>query len=146
MKGMMTTTSGLKIGDVSKASGVGIETLRFYEKIGLLERPQRTESGYRIYDGEILERLSFIKKSQALGFSLDEIRELIEHKRGGENPCKHVRAKVKTRLGEIDEKLKQLTRFRNELRKALAEWEEIGESKGHVCGLIEAANIKGVKK
>lgn len=137
---------GSKIGDVAKTSGVSIETLRFYEKIGLLERPHRTESGYRIYGDEIIERLSFIKKSQALGFTLDEIRELIEHKRGGENPCKHVRAKVKTRLEEIDEKLKQLTRFRNELRKALGEWERIGESKGHVCGLIESANIKGVKK
>jgi MerR family transcriptional regulator, copper efflux regulator len=142
----MYMTVGLKIGDVSKTSGVGIETLRFYEKIGLLERPQRTGSGYRIYDGEILERLSFIRKSQALGFSLDEIRELIEHKRGGENPCKHVRSKVKTRLEEIDERLKQLTRYRNELRKALAEWEKVGESKGHVCGLIESADIKGVKK
>ena len=60
---------GLKIGEVSKLSGVGIEALRFYEKSGLLERPERTYSGYRMYDESVLERLSFIKKAQVLGFT-----------------------------------------------------------------------------
>ncbi|MBA3767574.1 MAG: MerR family DNA-binding transcriptional regulator, partial [Acidobacteria bacterium] len=61
----------LKIGDVSKQSGIGIEALRFYEKSGLLDKPSRTFSGYRVYEPEILERLAFIKRAQVLGFSLD---------------------------------------------------------------------------
>ena len=58
----------LKIGDVSKLSGIGIEALRFYEKSGLLDKPARTFSGYRMYSRDILDRLSFIKQAQALGF------------------------------------------------------------------------------
>jgi MerR family mercuric resistance operon transcriptional regulator len=68
----------LKIGDVAKLSGIGIETLRFYEKSGLLDKPARTFSGYRMYSQEVVERLAFIKQAQALGFSLDEIRRIID--------------------------------------------------------------------
>ena len=132
----------LKIGEVAKLSGVGIEALRFYEKSGLLDRPGRTFSGYRMYDESVLERLSFIKKAQLLGFTLDEIRELIDHKRHGENPCEHVRAKVKSRLSDLSERIEQMIQYRDELAEALKEWEKIGESSGHVCGLIEASHIE----
>lgn len=147
MKDLLTTldvetVGSLKIGEVARRSGVGIETLRFYAKVGLLERPGRTSSGYRLYGHAILDRLSFIKKAQVLGFSLDDIRELIDHKRRGENPCKHVRATVKKRLADLEERIRQMTLYRDELETALAEWEEIGESDGHVCGLIEASNIE----
>src|SRR5215203_6021640 len=132
----------LKIGEVAKLSGVGIEALRFYEKNGLLDRPGRTYSGYRMYDESVLERLSFIKKAQLLGFTLDEIRELIDHKRHGENPCEHVRTKVKTRLTDLSERIEQMIQYRDELAEALEEWEKIGESSGHVCGLIESSHIE----
>ena len=132
----------LKIGEVAKLSGVGIEALRFYEKNGLLDRPGRTYSGYRMYDLSVLERLSFIKKAQLLGFTLDEIRELIDHKRHGENPCEHVRTKVKTRLTDLSERIEQMIQYRDELAEALEEWEKIGESSGHVCGLIESSHIE----
>ena len=85
----------LKIGEVSKRSGIGIEALRFYEKSGLLDRPGRTYSGYRLYDESVLERLAFVKKAQVLGFSLEEIKELINHKRKGESPCEEVREVVR---------------------------------------------------
>lgn len=132
----------IKIGEVAKLSGVGIEALRFYEKNGLLDRPGRTYSGYRMYDESVLERLSFIKKAQLLGFTLDEIRELIDHKRHGENPCGHVRAKVKSRLTDLSERIAQMIQYRDELAEALDEWERVGESPGHVCGLIEASRIE----
>jgi MerR family transcriptional regulator, copper efflux regulator len=141
---MQTATDGkgLKIGEVSKLSGVGIEALRFYEKSGLLEKPGRTESGYRVFDESVLERLSFIKKAQVLGFTLDEIRELIAHKRRGENPCGEVRSIVKGRLDELNERIAQMTQYRDELAAALKQWEKKGESEGHVCGLIEGAHIE----
>lgn len=131
----------LKIGEVSKLSGIGIEALRFYEKSGLLDRPGRTYSGYRLYDERVLERLAFIKQAQILGFTLDEIKQLIEHKRNGENPCVEVREVVRTRLAELNERIEQMIRYRDELTAALAEWDEAGEIEGHVCGLIERSHI-----
>lgn len=137
-----TDEKSFKIGEVAKVTGVGIETLRFYEKSGLVDRPSRTASGYRVYDASIIDRIAFIKKAQVLGFTLDEIRELISHKRAGENPCGHVRAKVKSRLAELDERIRQMTLYRNELAAELKQWEKKRESEGHVCGLIEGSHIE----
>jgi MerR family transcriptional regulator, mercuric resistance operon regulatory protein len=131
----------LKIGDVSKQSGIGIETLRFYEKSGLLERPSRTPSGYRVYDARVLERLAFIKQSQALGFSLDEIRRVIEDARTGKSPCAEVREIVRRRLAELDERMRELRRYRRQLSDTLLEWDRRGQAPGHVCGLIEGSHV-----
>ena len=73
----------LKIGEVSQMSGIGVEALRFYERGGLLGKPSRSTSNYRLYDGSVLERLDFIKKAQKLGFSLDEIKRIISDAEGG---------------------------------------------------------------
>ena len=132
----------LKIGEVSKRSGIGVEALRFYEKSGLLDRPGRTYGGYRLYDENVLERLAFIKQAQILGFTLEEIKQLIAHKRAGENPCAEVRVIVKTRLTELDERIEQMQRYRNELAAELTEWEKTVEAEGHVCGLIENSHIE----
>jgi DNA-binding transcriptional MerR regulator len=134
----------LKIGEVSKRSGVGVEALRFYEKSGLLDRPSRTYSGYRVYGAEVLERLAFIKQAQALGFSLDEIRRIVEDARRGESPCDEVREIVRRRLSELDERLRELHRYRDELQHTLAEWDEVGRAPGHICGLIEGAAVEHV--
>lgn len=131
----------LKIGDVSKASGVGIETLRFYEKSGLLDQPSRTESGYRLYGPEVLDRLDFIKRAQVLGFSLDEIKRVIADRRAGQSPCAEVREIVRNRLAELDDRMREMKRYRKELASALAEWDEEGDVPGHVCGLIEGSHI-----
>lgn len=132
----------LKIGEVSRLTGIGIEALRFYEKSGLLDRPGRTYSGYRLYDESVLERLAFVKKAQLLGFTLDEIKQLIVHKRQGENPCAEVRQIVKARLEELNERIEQMLKYRDELKTALEDWEEKGEAEGHVCGLIEGSHIE----
>ena len=132
----------LKIGEVSKISGIGIEALRFYEKSGLLDRPGRTYSGYRVFDESVLDRLAFIKQAQILGFTLDEIKQLISHKRAGENPCAEVREIVRERLRELDERIAQMVVYRDELKAALADWDRTGEAEGHVCGLIEGSSIE----
>lgn len=134
--------SSLKIGEVSKLSGIGIEALRFYEKSGLLDRPSRAGSGYRVYDAGILERLDFIKRAQVLGFSLDEIKRIIEERRDGQSPCAEVRAIVRRRLEELDERMAQMRLYRKELAQALVEWESRGDTEGHICGLIEATSIE----
>lgn len=131
----------LKIGDVSKKSGIGIEALRFYEKSGLLDKPVRTQSGYRVYDSSVLERLSFIKQSQALGFSLDEVKRIIEDARTGRSPCDEVREIVRRRLDELDERMREMRRYRRELADTLGEWDKVGRAPGHICGLIESSHI-----
>jgi MerR family copper efflux transcriptional regulator len=136
------SSTALKIGEVSKLSGIGIEALRFYEKSGLLERPSRTESGYRLYDAGVLERLDFIKRAQVLGFSLDEIKRIISEKRAGQSPCAEVREIVRQRLQELDERMKEMRRYRNELAKALSEWDAAGDIAGHICGLIEGTEME----
>ena len=132
----------LKIGDVSKRSGTGIEALRFYEKSGLLEKPSRTYSGYRVYGPEILERLAFIKRAQALGFSLDEIRRIVEDARTGRSPCDEVREIVTRRLEELDERMREMRRYRKELAETLEEWNKVGRAPGHICGLIESSHVE----
>ena len=132
---------GLKIGEVSKRSGIGIEALRFYERSGLLERPHRTESGYRVYDEAVLERLAFIKQAQTLGFSLDEVKRIMDDARAGKSPCDEVREIVRCRLDELDARMRKMRRYRAELAKTLEEWDRVGQAPGHICGLIEGAQV-----
>lgn len=132
----------LKIGEVSKRSGVGIEALRFYEKSGLLDSPARTYSGYRVYGEDVLERLSFIKRAQALGFTLDDIRRIVDDARRGESPCDEVREIVHRRMTELDERLRELHRYRKELKHTLNEWDKVGRAPGHICGLIEGSHVE----
>jgi DNA-binding transcriptional MerR regulator len=135
------TARPLKIGEVAKLSGVGIEALRFYEKSGLLDRPARTEGGYRLYTEETLERLAFIRRAQVLGFSLAEIKQIISERRAGASPCAHVREIVRGRLKELDERMAEMRRYRRELADALREWDAAGDTEGHICGLIEGTEI-----
>lgn len=132
----------LKIGEVAKESGIGVEALRFYERSGLLGRPARTQSGYRVYEAAVLERLDFIKRAQVIGFSLDEIKQIIAEKQAGHSPCLEVREIVRHRLEDLDERMKEMRKYRRELGNALQQWEETGELDGHVCGLIEGTQMQ----
>jgi DNA-binding transcriptional MerR regulator len=131
----------LKIGEVSRLSGIGIEALRFYERQGLLGQPARTVSGYRLYSRDVLDRLDFIKRAQVLGFSLAEIAQIIAEKQSGQNPCRHVREIVRQRLRETEERIKEMRRHQRALAATLEEWDEAGDRPGHICGLIESASV-----
>lgn len=131
----------MKIGEVARRTGIGVETLRFYERSGLLAPPVRTESGYRIYKADALERLDFIKRAQTLGFTLEEIRQIINESHAGGSPCSDVRRIMRQRLQELDERMEVMRQYRDELAQTIAKWEEIGDAPGHVCGLIESARI-----
>ena len=138
----MMLRKSLKIGEVSQASGVGIEALRFYERSGLLGKPMRSMSGYRLYDEGVLERLAFIKKAQTLGFSLDEIRRIISDAQNGASPCDDVREIVRQRLDDLDERMREMRRYRKELAATLEEWDQVGRAPGNICGLIEGSEIE----
>lgn len=129
-------------GQAAKALGVGVQTLHFYERQGLIPRPPRSRSGYRLYTPEIVERVRFIRKAQALGFSLDEIKEIIGLARTGASPCGRVQAALKEKLCEVDRRLKELHDFRAELASLIAEAPRLGakEPGAQVCSIVEEAS------
>lgn len=104
------------IGEVSDRSGVPAKTLRYYEDIGLLRPPERSASGYRHYEPEVLDRLAFIKSSQAVGLSLGEIRSIITMREAGDAPCAHVLELLLTRSAEIDRTIQALRALKAELQ------------------------------
>lgn len=120
---------------------MSVEALRFYERRGLLGRPARTTSGYRAYDASVLERLAFIKRAQAIGFSLDEITEILLMREQGVAPCLEVREAARRKLAELDSRLRELRRYRNELARTLDDWDERGVDEGQFCGLIEHSQV-----
>lgn len=132
----------MKIGEVAKQTGIGIETLRFYERSGLLDAPARTEAGYRLYGADALTTLEFIKRAQILGFTLTEINRIISESRSGASPCNEVREIVRQRLAELDERLQQMQLYRDAVAKTLRQWDETGKVGGRFCGLIESAEIE----
>jgi MerR family mercuric resistance operon transcriptional regulator len=107
----------LTIGEVAQAAGVATTTLRYYEREGLLSPTDRSRAGYRLYDEGAVGRLEFIRAAQAVGFTLDDIRALLEL--SGDSPCKRVQALIERRLGEVDGKLADLRRVRSALADAL---------------------------
>jgi MerR family copper efflux transcriptional regulator len=101
-----------KIGHVAKVSGIGIETIRFYERNGLIEEPPRRESGYREYSQEVIPRLRFIKRAKELGFSLREINELLSMRSRGQAKCKDVKGHAEQKLSDIESKIRDLQKMR----------------------------------
>jgi len=105
---------------LADAAGVNLETVRYYERQGLLPKPPRTPAGYRSFNGEAVRRLQFIKQAQALGFSLREIRELLSLRVKPGAPCSEVRDRAQAKLADIDAKLKQLRAMRTALARFVA--------------------------
>lgn len=110
----------LRIGELSKQTGVSSKTIRYYEEIGLLPEPQRAENGYRAYSQDDVDRLQFIRRARALDFALDEIAEILAFKERDEPPCKHVMDLICHRIDAIESQISDLERVRDEL-KALHE-------------------------
>ena len=110
----------MRIGELSRNTGFQIETLRFYEKQGLLAPVSRTESGYREYDKESLKQLQFIKQAKSVGFSLNEISELLTLRvERDQHSCGDVKAIAEQKLEQIESKIKELNKMRNALHKII---------------------------
>lgn len=110
----------LQIGELSEQTGVPSKTIRYYEEIGLLPKPQRAENGYRVYSQDDVDRLQFIRRARALDFSLDEIAEILAFQERNEPPCSHVMDLICHQIDAIENRIRDLERIRDEL-KALHE-------------------------
>jgi MerR family transcriptional regulator, mercuric resistance operon regulatory protein len=127
--------SALGIGALSKRAGVNIETIRFYERVGILPKAPRSAGGHRIYDLDHLMRLGFVRRSRELGFSLDEVRGLLQLVDGGSYTCAEIKAITLDHLADIRRKIADLGR----LEQTLAE--VAGKCRGGKvpdCPVIEA--------
>ena len=137
----------MKIGELAKAAGFTTKTIRYYEQVGLMPPPGRSESGYRIYGPEDAERLEFIDKAKRLGFSLDDIRDVLLLHQQHEAPCVHVLALLEQKLRQVDGVLKDLRGFRRELaslhQEAADRLDQMPDG-ARVCGIIEqSVHAKG---
>jgi DNA-binding transcriptional MerR regulator len=105
----------MRIGEAAGRTGVTAKTVRFWEDQHLLPPPARTPAGYRDYGPAIVERLAFIRHAQAAGLTLEAIRQVLDIRDGGQPPCVHVTGLIAQRLGEVDARLAELTRTRDQL-------------------------------
>lgn len=106
------------IGELAEKTGVPARTIRFYEQTRVLTPPARSAAGYRIYSERSVTELAFVKRAQRLGFSLDEVREILSLGRGGRLPCNRVTALCESHLAGIDRQLRELHAFRKQLEQA----------------------------
>jgi len=116
-----TAMKPLTIGKVAERAGVGIETIRFYEREGLLDVPTRTASGYRQFDEDVVKRLIFISRAKELGFTLKEIKELFSLRLDPTSSCADVKAQAQAKIDDIEEKLRRLNRMKRALVKITSE-------------------------
>jgi len=131
----------LTIGRVGAEAGVGRKAIRLYEAHGLIPRPARGENGYRLYSPETVELIRFIKRAQAIGLKLVEIKEILGIRRQGRLPCEHVRAILQQKLTALDQRLTDLVELRRELRSMLKGWSR-SRRRGFVCPHIEVVSLR----
>ena len=129
------------IGQVAKQSGVSVETVRYYEKEGLLEVPERKESGYRQFKGDTIDRLSFIQQAKKLGFSLKEIGELLSITSDANTVCDDVKQLSQDKLVDIEKKIKMLQQMRKSLKKLIDVCP--GQAPINDCPILDALQKKG---
>ena len=108
---------GLTTGQLAKKADVNIETIRYYERKGLIPKPHRRDSGYRQYPEEMITRILFIKHAKTLGFSLKEIKELLSLKHDPKTPCSEVRKRAEQKIEDINGKIRTLQKMKKALSK-----------------------------
>lgn len=126
----------MRIGEVATQAGVGVDTVRLYERLQLLPAAQRTASGYRMFGTEDLERLRFIRRAKALGFTLDETRELLRLASDAGGDRAEVLALARHRLDDIEHKIAQLSAMRDSLGRLVKECSGTGPV--HGCPIVDA--------
>lgn len=130
----------MKISELANATGLTPKTIRFYEDESLLPRAARTSSGYRIYGGEDIARLEFVRKAKRLGLTLEDIKGILRLHDRSEPTCEHVRNLLDEKLAEVDRAIADLQRFRAELsdiRDSAGDIVDCRPEGGLICSIIE---------
>ncbi|HGT2643548.1 TPA: heavy metal-responsive transcriptional regulator [Legionella pneumophila] len=135
---------GLTIGQVAKQVGMSRDAIRIYERQGLIEDPDRSPSGYRLYSTAAISRLRFIQRAKAMGFSLKEIGELLEIKRTATNTCEQVRAEANVKLKQVETKMAELQRLQKALKTLIKTCDSNTENSQ--CPLLDALEQEDLKE
>jgi DNA-binding transcriptional MerR regulator len=130
---------GLFIGDVAKESGASRKALRLYEAAGILPPARRTAAGYRVYGADALDLLAFVRQAQRLGFTLEEVREILAVQRSGRLPCRHVLHVVLRKRAHMDRRLADIREKRKRLDAVLRGWRSRCDTAA-MCLHIEHSN------
>jgi DNA-binding transcriptional MerR regulator len=130
--------NGYRIGEIAAKAGITVDTLRYYEKLGVLPRARRSSGGFRQYGDDVLRHVRFIRQAQALGLTLKDVRQLvIDQGRPGRDRCRKVRDLLAVRLEDVDQKLAELREFRRTLRGHLDACEKALEGASPACPVME---------
>jgi len=140
---MDTRTAELTIGKVARSAGLAIDTVRYYEREGLLEIPARTASGYRHYSPDAVARLRFIRQAKELGFTLSEIRELLTLKVAPGKSCADVKARTEAKIADVEQRIAQLDRMKRALAKLATACSGRGPTSD--CPILEAMETREVR-
>jgi MerR family mercuric resistance operon transcriptional regulator len=132
----------LKIGKVAERGGVNLQTIRYYEREGLLPKPPRLASGYRMFPETAVRRVRFIKRAQELGFSLAEIRELLSLRENAGAGAKQMRERAKSKIADIEEKIRTLRAMKDALNRLAEKCPGCGPLSE--CPILDALDAKGV--
>ncbi|HEY9770269.1 MAG TPA: MerR family DNA-binding protein [Coleofasciculaceae cyanobacterium] len=145
---------GFLIGELSHKMRISTQTIRYYERLGLLNEPERNTAHYRIYSEEAEQRLQFIQKAKHFGLSLEEIKSLIEIRAKGVAPCANLKAMVEKHLNDLEQRIQEMLAFRQELSERYEQIETIIPDssavateicQGKICGIIERDNKNKTK-
>lgn len=138
----MTTATRLKIGEVRRQTGVAVGALRYYESLGLIHS-DRGDNGYRYYPQATVQQVQFIKKAQTLGFSLEEIREILNLHQQGDIPCEWVQSLLQDKIEQLDHQIQQMITFKSELEHYRDRWaiNQPRPQPGDICPLIATVSL-----
>ncbi|MGH2562542.1 MAG: heavy metal-responsive transcriptional regulator [Thermomicrobiales bacterium] len=129
----------MRIGQFARQAGLNPKTLRYYEELGLLPAARRSQSGYRLYDTDALDRLHFIARAKSLGLTLKEIGEILAIRQHGDCPCPHVSDLLDQKLAEVEDRLRALADYRQQLIDLRSAAQQL--SGGGICAIIEGQEI-----
>jgi DNA-binding transcriptional MerR regulator len=135
-----SSLEGFLSGELARLAGVSTDTLRHYERKGVLPVARRLNNGYRKYAPDSLDRVRLIRRALAVGFTLDELASFLKARDRGQAPCREVRALAEAKLTEVESSLSELLAVRDDLRATLVDWDERlnGKRAGQRAGLLEA--------
>jgi DNA-binding transcriptional MerR regulator len=137
--------SGIYIGKVARAAALTPQAIRFYERLGLIEKAQRTNAGYRVYPPTTFGRVRFIKQAQKLGLNLTEIREVLRLKYSGQSPCNCVTELLQNRLAQLKRQIAEMERVRREIKRCLRagqEFARLPHEASAICPLIQTRDVR----
>jgi len=120
----MMNSGLLRVGELASRAEVSVDTIRYYERRGLLPHAHRDDSGHRRFPPEVIDRIRVIRQATAIGFTLDELIGIYRRRAAGQQPCGHALQVAKRKLVELDERIAELDRLRTRLANVITSWEE----------------------